>query len=155
MLVDRGLFPSLSAVFQQGFDLLRQQNADLHADRAALQALLCSAQMGLSTPQASCGKNWPCSFDERSAVVRGVCRRCHPRSLADPRAPQPGLLRLRRVGGIVHPLRAGRIEQIINSAERLAVARLRGELRDDLFPGLRNLTLHLEVYRFRVRPEQH
>ncbi len=39
-LVDSGRFPSLSAVLQQGLDLLRQQDADVHADRAALQALL-------------------------------------------------------------------------------------------------------------------
>ncbi|MCP9892104.1 type II toxin-antitoxin system ParD family antitoxin [Cyanobium sp. Aljojuca 7D2] len=39
-LVDAGRFPSVSAVLQQGLDLLRQQDADAQADRAALQALL-------------------------------------------------------------------------------------------------------------------
>ena len=39
-LVDAGRFPSVSAVLQQGLDLLRQQDADIQADRAALQALL-------------------------------------------------------------------------------------------------------------------
>lgn len=39
-LVDAGRFPSLSAVLQQGLDLLQQQDADIQADRAALQALL-------------------------------------------------------------------------------------------------------------------
>ena len=39
-LVDAGRFPSVSAVLQQGLDLLRQQDADVQADRAALQALL-------------------------------------------------------------------------------------------------------------------
>jgi antitoxin ParD1/3/4 len=39
-LVDAGRFPSLSAVIQQGLDMLQQQDADIQADRAALQALL-------------------------------------------------------------------------------------------------------------------
>jgi len=39
-LVDAGRFPSVSAVLQQGLDLLQQQDADTQADRAALQALL-------------------------------------------------------------------------------------------------------------------
>ena len=39
-LVDAGRFPSVSAVLQQGLDLLQQQDADAQADRAALQALL-------------------------------------------------------------------------------------------------------------------
>ena len=39
-LVDAGRFPSLSAVLQQGLDLLQQQDADAQADRTALQALL-------------------------------------------------------------------------------------------------------------------
>ena len=39
-LVGAGRFPSVSAVLQQGLDLLQQQDADAQADRAALQALL-------------------------------------------------------------------------------------------------------------------
>ncbi len=39
-LVDAGRFSSVSAVLQHGLDLLRQQDADAQADRAALQALL-------------------------------------------------------------------------------------------------------------------
>ena len=39
-LVDAGRFPSVSAVLQQGLVLLQQQDADIQADRAALQALL-------------------------------------------------------------------------------------------------------------------
>jgi len=39
-LVKAGRFPSVSAVLQQGLDLLQQQDADTQADRAALQALL-------------------------------------------------------------------------------------------------------------------
>ena len=39
-LVESGRFPSLSAVLQQSLDLLRQQDADVQADRAALQVLL-------------------------------------------------------------------------------------------------------------------
>ncbi|MFM9103114.1 MAG: type II toxin-antitoxin system ParD family antitoxin [Cyanobium sp.] len=39
-LVAGGRFPSVSAVVQQGLDLLKQQDADAQADRAALQALL-------------------------------------------------------------------------------------------------------------------
>lgn len=39
-LVEGGRFPSVSAVVQQGLDLLRQQDADAQADRAALRALL-------------------------------------------------------------------------------------------------------------------
>jgi antitoxin ParD1/3/4 len=39
-LVKAGRFPSVSAVLQQGLDLLQQQDADTQADRAALQVLL-------------------------------------------------------------------------------------------------------------------
>ena len=39
-LVDAGRFSSVSAVLQQGLDLLKQQDADIQADRTALQALL-------------------------------------------------------------------------------------------------------------------
>ena len=39
-LVEAGRFSSVSAVLQQGLDLLQQQDADAQADRAALQALL-------------------------------------------------------------------------------------------------------------------
>ena len=39
-LVVAGRFPSVSAVLQQGLDMLKQQEADAHADRAALQVLL-------------------------------------------------------------------------------------------------------------------
>ena len=39
-LVEAGRFPSVSAVLQQGLDLLLQQDADTQADRAALQVLL-------------------------------------------------------------------------------------------------------------------
>ena len=39
-LVDAGRFSSVSAVLQQGLDLLQQQDADIQADRAALQVLL-------------------------------------------------------------------------------------------------------------------
>ncbi len=39
-LVKAGRFPSVSAVLQQGLDLLQQQDADIQADRTALQALL-------------------------------------------------------------------------------------------------------------------
>ena len=39
-LVDAGRFPSVSAVLQQGLDLLQRQDADAQAHRAALQALL-------------------------------------------------------------------------------------------------------------------
>ena len=45
-LVDSGRFPSMSAVVQQGLDLLRQQDADAQADRAALQALLLQRANG-------------------------------------------------------------------------------------------------------------
>ena len=38
-LVESGLFPSMSAVLQQGLDLLWLQYADAQADRAALRAL--------------------------------------------------------------------------------------------------------------------
>jgi toxin ParE1/3/4 len=48
-----------------------------------------------------------------------------------------------------------RIEQIINSAERLAVAPLLGESHDDLLPGLLHVALDRAVYWFRVRAEQH
>ncbi|WP_240307729.1 MULTISPECIES: type II toxin-antitoxin system ParD family antitoxin [unclassified Synechococcus] len=39
-LVSAGRFPSLSAVLQQGLELLQQQEADAQADRAALRVLL-------------------------------------------------------------------------------------------------------------------
>jgi antitoxin ParD1/3/4 len=39
-LVVAGRYPSVSAVLQQGLDLLKQQEADAQADRAALQVLL-------------------------------------------------------------------------------------------------------------------
>ena len=39
-LVVAGRFPSVSAVLQQGLELLQQQEADAQADRAALQVLL-------------------------------------------------------------------------------------------------------------------
>lgn len=39
-LVESGRFSSVSAVLQQGLDLMRQQTADLEADRAALRLLL-------------------------------------------------------------------------------------------------------------------
>ena len=39
-LVSAGRFPSVSAVLQQGLELLQQQEADAQADRAALQVLL-------------------------------------------------------------------------------------------------------------------
>ena len=39
-LVDAGRFSSVSAVLQQGLVLLQQQDADIQADRTALQALL-------------------------------------------------------------------------------------------------------------------
>jgi antitoxin ParD1/3/4 len=38
--VGAGRFPSVSAVLQQGLELLQQQEADAQADRAALQVLL-------------------------------------------------------------------------------------------------------------------
>ena len=39
-LVGAGRFPSVSAVLQQGLELLQQQEADAQADRAALLVLL-------------------------------------------------------------------------------------------------------------------
>ena len=39
-LVGAGRFPSVSAVLQQGLELLQQQEADAQADRAALRVLL-------------------------------------------------------------------------------------------------------------------
>jgi antitoxin ParD1/3/4 len=45
-LVESGRFPSVSAVVQQGLDLLRQQDADAAADRAALLALLAERASG-------------------------------------------------------------------------------------------------------------
>ena len=45
-LVASGRFPSVSAVVQQGLDLLKQQDADAQADRAALQALLLQRANG-------------------------------------------------------------------------------------------------------------
>jgi antitoxin ParD1/3/4 len=45
-LVDSGRFPSVSAVLQQGLDLLRQQDADAQVDRAALRSLLAERATG-------------------------------------------------------------------------------------------------------------
>lgn len=45
-LVESGRFPSLSAVLQQGLDVLRQQEADGEADRLALRALLQERAQG-------------------------------------------------------------------------------------------------------------
>lgn len=45
-LVEGGRFPSVSAVVQQGLDLLRQQDADAQADRAALRTLLAERVSG-------------------------------------------------------------------------------------------------------------
>lgn len=45
-LVDGGRFPSVSAVVQQGIDLLRQQDADAQADRTALRTLLAERAAG-------------------------------------------------------------------------------------------------------------
>ena len=45
-LVETGRFPSMSAVLQQGLDLLWQQHADAQADRAALRALLTERASG-------------------------------------------------------------------------------------------------------------
>lgn len=39
-LVDDGRFPSVSAVVQQGLDLLRQRDEDARLERAALRQLL-------------------------------------------------------------------------------------------------------------------
>ena len=44
--VDGGRFPSVSAVVQQGLDLLRQQDADAEADRTALRSLLAERSAG-------------------------------------------------------------------------------------------------------------
>jgi antitoxin ParD1/3/4 len=45
-LVEGGRFSSVSAVVQQGLDLLRQQDADAQLDRAALRALLAERSAG-------------------------------------------------------------------------------------------------------------
>lgn len=45
-LVEGGRFASVSAVVQQGLDLLRQQDADAQADRAALRTLLAGRAAG-------------------------------------------------------------------------------------------------------------
>jgi antitoxin ParD1/3/4 len=45
-LVDGGRFLSVSAVVQQGLDLLRPQDADARADRAALCGLLAERAAG-------------------------------------------------------------------------------------------------------------
>lgn len=45
---------------------------------------------------------------------------------------------------------AARIEAIITTAEHLATAPLRGQVRDDLLPGLRQLSLDGAVYWFVV-----
>jgi antitoxin ParD1/3/4 len=49
-LVEGGRFPSVSAVVQQGLDLLRQQDADAAADRAALLTLLAERASGPFVP---------------------------------------------------------------------------------------------------------
>ena len=48
-LVGAGRFPSVSAVLQQGLELLQQQEADAQADRAALQVLLQQRAKGAFT----------------------------------------------------------------------------------------------------------
>ncbi len=45
-LVEGGRFASVSAVVQQGLDLLRQQDADAQADRTALRTLLAERAAG-------------------------------------------------------------------------------------------------------------
>lgn len=45
---------------------------------------------------------------------------------------------------------AARIEAILSTAERLATAPWRGQARDDLLPGLRQLTLDGAIYWFIV-----
>lgn len=45
-LVDDGRFPSVSAVVQQGLDLLRQQDEDARLERAALRQLLLQRAEG-------------------------------------------------------------------------------------------------------------
>jgi len=52
-LVGAGRFPSVSAVLQQGLELLQQQEADAQADRAALRVLLQQRANGefISTDQ--------------------------------------------------------------------------------------------------------
>ena len=45
-LVVAGRFPSVSAVLQQGLELLQQQEADAQADRAALRVLLQQRSKG-------------------------------------------------------------------------------------------------------------
>ncbi|MDA1204970.1 MAG: type II toxin-antitoxin system ParD family antitoxin [Cyanobacteria bacterium] len=45
-LVESSRFPSMSAVLQQGLDLLWQEHADAQADRAALRALLAERAGG-------------------------------------------------------------------------------------------------------------
>jgi Predicted transcriptional regulators containing the CopG/Arc/MetJ DNA-binding domain len=45
-LVETGRFPSVSAVVQSGLDLLRQREADIMTDRAALRALLAERVAG-------------------------------------------------------------------------------------------------------------
>lgn len=45
-LVDDGRYPSVSAVVQQGPDLLHRQEADMQADRVALRALLAERALG-------------------------------------------------------------------------------------------------------------
>jgi antitoxin ParD1/3/4 len=45
-LVSGGRFPSVSAVLQQSLDLLRQQDADAQADRAALRQILAERAAG-------------------------------------------------------------------------------------------------------------
>lgn len=45
-LVDDGRFSSVSAVVQQGLDLLRQQDEDIRLERAALRQLLLQRSEG-------------------------------------------------------------------------------------------------------------
>lgn len=45
-LVETGRYPSVSAVVQSGLDLLRQRDADIETDRAALRALLADRANG-------------------------------------------------------------------------------------------------------------
>ena len=45
-LVEDGRFPSVSAVVQQGFDLLRQRDEDARLERAALRLLLLQRAEG-------------------------------------------------------------------------------------------------------------
>ena len=63
-LVVAGRFPSVSAVLQQGLDLLQQQDADAQADRAALQVLLEQRANGPLSLAFNYGADWLRSSDE-------------------------------------------------------------------------------------------